>query len=383
MTTLTDQDLLAKLVGFDSVSHQPARPIIDFCCDYLEAAGCRVWRQDYEDGAKANLLAVKGDGEAGSGLLLAGHVDVVPVGEPDWKSDPFVLTERDGRLFGRGSTDMKGFDALAINLLAQVDARLLKRPLAVLLTSDEEVGTVGAQHFARTWKGELSLPKNCLVGEPTEMKIVRMHKGHLRIRLRATGKPAHGAYPHLGVNAIEIMAAAASEIARLGVALREVRTDVSRFMPEAPSPVLNIGLIRGGTATNVVAETCELDFGMRLMPGHTTATGVEWVRGALARLPEETRGRIELSVVNDSPPMLCEEAAPLNQVLMDIVGQRESIGVSYATDASALQALGLQCVVFGPGSISVAHKANESIEIAEWQRGRGVVEEVIRRMCVA
>ncbi|MFN0136783.1 MAG: acetylornithine deacetylase [Phycisphaerae bacterium] len=382
MTTLTDQQLLARLVAFDSVSHKPARPIIDFCADYLASAGCRIWRQDYENGAKANLLAIKGSGNAGTGLLMAGHVDVVPVGEPDWLSDPFTLTERGGRLYGRGTTDMKGFDALAINLLARADEPAHRHPLAVLLTSDEEVGTVGAQHFARGWKGELPLPQDCLVGEPTEMKIVRMHKGHLRIRLRATGKPAHGAYPHLGVNAIEIMAAATCEIARLGIEFRELRTDVSRYMPEAPSPVLNIGLIRGGTATNVVAETCELDFGMRLMPGHTTETGVGWVRGALERLPAEMRGRIELTVVNDSPPMLCDESAPPNQVLMDVVGQRESIGVSYATDASALQAIGLRCVVFGPGSISVAHKANESIEIAEWQRGREVVERVIQKMCI-
>lgn len=384
MKLLTDRELLAKLVSFDSVSDKTTAPIVEFLSDYFVDAGCGLLRHHYDEDTtpKTNMLAYRGPLERGGGLLLAGHVDVVPVGEPDWQSDPWTLTERDGRLYGRGTADMKGFDALAINLLAGIDESTLKRPLMVLMTADEEVGTIGAQRFVASWRREFELPTQCLIGEPTELKVVRMHKGHLRLKLRATGKPAHSAYPHLGVNAIEIMAAAASEIARLGLEIRQQRSDVSRFMGEAPSPVLNIGMIRGGTAVNVVAETCEIEMGMRLMPGQTTEAGVGWVRAAMTKLPREVQDRLELIVGNDSPPMMCDENAPLNRALERLMDQRQSIGVSYATDASALQKLGLNCVVFGPGSISVAHKANESISIDEWQRGRGVVESLVREFCV-
>lgn len=383
MALLSDRELLARLVAFDSVSPGPNRAIADFVADYLQAAGCAVSRREYEDGAKVNVVACKGPTPDGSGLLLAGHLDVVPAPEPDWRSPPFELTVRDGRLYGRGSADMKGFDALAINALAELCDDELRRPLAVLMTADEEIGTIGAQRFAQSWACEYPLPTQCLVGEPTRMTIVRMHKGHLRARLSVRGKPAHGAYPHLGVNAIEIASAAVAALGSLGMELRSRRTDVSRCFPDAPSPVLNIGTIRGGSAVNVVPERCEVEFGMRLMPGQTTDEALGWVREALAGLPAENRGAIELSLVNDSPPMRCDESAPLLAALKELTGQREPVGVSYATDASALQRLGLQCVVFGPGDIGDAHRANESIDFAEWRAGRRIVDELVARFCRA
>ncbi|MEP0847235.1 MAG: acetylornithine deacetylase [Phycisphaerae bacterium] len=376
-----DIALLAELVRFASVSREPSRPIADFASARLESAGCHVWRQEYDGGRKVNLLARKGP-DGPDGLLLSAHLDVVPADEPGWRSEPFRLVEREGRLYGRGAADMKGFLALALNRLAAARENELRAPLALLLTSDEELGSLGAQAFVREWRHEFPLPRNVLVGEPTGLRVVRMHKGHLRVCVRVAGKPAHSGFPHLGENAIERAGPVVVALARLAEIMRRERTETSECFPECPYPVLNVGVIRGGEAVNVVPAACDLTLGIRLLPGQRSEAAVQRVRDALAELPAAVRSAVSLEVLNDSPPMLCAAGAPLNEQLAELVGQRESFGSLYASDAGTLSRLGLDCVLCGPGDMTDAHRPDESIAIDQLAAGGELLDRIIRRFCV-
>jgi acetylornithine deacetylase len=198
----------------------------------------------------------------------------------------------------------------------------------------------------------------------------------------AVGKAAHSAYPQLGVNAIELAGKALTRLTDLATELRGQRSDASQYFPDCPHPVLNVGLIAGGSAVNVVPEKCELQFGVRLLPGQRSTEIRERIDRAIASVPVDPQGMLRWDVVNDSPPMLCDERAPLHRELCELVGQRQSASVSYASDAGWLSTLGLECVLFGPGSIEDAHRANEAIDVAQWREGGLVLDAIIGRLCV-
>jgi acetylornithine deacetylase len=377
---LDDRELFARLIAFDSVSRNSNVPIADFVADYLEQAGCRVWRQTYDDGRKVNLLIRRGPERAG-GLLLSGHLDVVPADEPGWESDPFELVERGGRLYGRGTADMKGFVALATNRLAALRDDELERPLALLLTADEETGTLGAKVFAEAWRSEFPLPDQAVVGEPTGLRVVRMHKGYLWARVTVAGRAAHSAYPKLGDNAIERAGDVLSILRALARELSAERNETSEFFPECPSPSLNVGVIAGGTAVNVIPEGCTIEFSFRVLPGQQSDDFARRVEARLATLPEDVRAAVRFEVISDSPPMLCDARAPVYTLVAELLGQRNTFGVSYATDAGSLQKLGIQCILFGPGRIEEAHQANEYVELDQWRAGRQWLGRIVARCC--
>jgi len=382
---LTDKDLLGRLVAFDSTSANSNLPIADFVCEYLERPGVTITRNPNGDGTKTNVVAVAGpdrtDGRGGGGgLVLCGHLDVVPALEPGWHSDPFRLTERDGTWVGRGACDMKGSIALDMNILAAADLGRLRRPLALLLTYDEELGTLGAQHFTETWPDDAVLPTNVLVGEPTSLRAVRMHKGHLTMRVTVMGKAAHTGSPHLGTNAIEAAVRVVQALSRLAGVLEQKRCDSSAFFAAVPFPVLSVSGIHGGTAVNVIPDRCVIDLGIRLLPGMNTADAVEQVRDTVAK--SEPHGNAAVEVVGNSPPMLTDPDAPLHAALCDLLGQRPSYGVSFASDAGPLATRGFECVLFGPGSIDVAHRPDEYLPIDEFRRARTVLEAVVERFCL-
>ncbi|MBZ0113332.1 MAG: M20/M25/M40 family metallo-hydrolase, partial [Thermoanaerobaculia bacterium] len=213
---LGDEELLARLVAFDTTSHRSNLELVDLVANYLDRPGVRITRHPAPAGEdqvieKANLVVEVGpatDPDTRAGLVLSGHTDVVPALEPDWLSDPFTLSEREDLLYARGSADMKGFLALATNLAAELDPQRLRAPLVLIFTYDEEVGTLGARHFRESWPlAERPLPRRAVIGEPTELKVIRVHKGHLKVQVTLTGESAHSAYPHLGINAIEPAAA--------------------------------------------------------------------------------------------------------------------------------------------------------------------------------
>lgn len=377
---LDDGELLSRLVAFDTTSSNSNLPLVEFLADYLQRPGVRVRESGYGEPAKANLLVEIGPeiGPGREGLLLSGHLDVVPAGD-GWQSDPFALADGGDRWIARGACDMKGFIALAANLALEIDPAALRRPLALLFTCDEEIGTLGAQHWVESVGHAWPLPRATVIGEPTSLRVVRMHKGHLKLRLAVRGKPAHSSQPRLGHNAIEGAARVLAQLGRLRAELEAEPCEHATRFPEAPFVTLNAGLIRGGTAINVVPERCEIDLGIRLLPGMTSRPVIERVRRALAASGEDC----ELEVLGDSPPMLCPEAAEVRRRLCALLGQSEDVGASFASDAGPLQALGQESVLFGPGAIAVAHKPNEYVPKLELERAGEVLRLLVRDVCEA
>lgn len=381
MTSRLDTvELLRRLVAFDSTSRNSNLPIADFICSYVDRPGVRIWRNASQDGDKTNLVIVAGPDGDREGLVLSGHMDVVPADEAEWQSDPFDLTELGGRYIGRGTCDMKGFLAIALNQLLAIEPARLRHPLALILTYDEELGTVGAKRFIETWNAPEALPRDLLIGEPTCLSVVRMHKGYLKIRVEFVGRAAHSGYPHLGLNAIEPAARAILALAELRRTLEQERPLHSAHFQDVPFAALNVATVHGGVAINVIPDRCRVELGVRLLPAMSSADMVERVQTAVER--ELGEGAFSLTVLGESPPMILREDAPLHRLLCAEMQQRQSRSVSFATDAGWLQTMGFECVIFGPGSISVAHKANEYLPIEDFERAGDVLDRVVARVCL-
>ena len=378
---LSDRELLARLVAFDTTSSESNLPLADFLCDYLARPGVRIRRMPAPAEPKVNLAIEAGppvDPVSRRGLVLSGHMDTVPAGE-GWSSPPFRLAERGGALFARGSADMKGFLAIAANLVARLDPTRLAEPLVLLFTYDEELGTLGARRLHDDWPADQPLPRRAVIGEPTELAVVRAHKGHLRARFTLSGTSAHSAYPHLGRSAIEPAARLIVALAALRRELESERLPSSADYPEVPYPALNVGRVEGGTAVNVVPERCLVEVGVRLLPGMDAGAVAERLLAtATAALPGEALGWEVLAV---SPPMASPPGSDLYRWLCSRVGEPAEPAVGYATDAGWLQRMGLDCVLFGPGSIRVAHKPDEYVPLSELERAREILEGLAGHWC--
>jgi acetylornithine deacetylase len=380
-TQLSNGELLARLVGFDSTSCNSNLPLADFICDYLDRPGILIERVESQDHHKVDLVVTVSSHQQGErrGLALSGHMDVVPADEPGWTSAPFELTRRGDRLYGRGACDMKGFLALAINAAVKAVSRSLHQPLVLILTYDEEIGLLGAKHLAESWTAVERLPRAAIIGEPTELLVIRMHKGYLDFRIAIQGLSAHSGYPHLGRSAIE-------PAGRLVVALSELRRTFEaesppnrEHFPEVPFAALNIGRVGGGSATNVIPDHCNIECALRLLPGMDQVASVGRVRETVETTLDGIPHSFELGAA--SPAMYLSDDAEIYRALCSEIGQTETLSASYATDAAWLQRLDMQCVIWGPGSIEVAHKPDESIPIEQMERADLVLGNMIRRFC--
>ncbi|HET9332482.1 MAG TPA: acetylornithine deacetylase [Gemmatimonadota bacterium] len=388
---LSDGELLGRLVAFDTTSSNSNLPLVDFLSDYLAGSGARLHRMPSEDGTKANLAAVKGPARADrDGLTLCGHMDVVPAVEPEWTSDPFQAVRSGDTLVGRGTADMKGFLALAVAAFTETDSGSLDRPLALLFTYDEEVGTRGARRLVETGGTPEPLPRRTIVGEPTSLTPARLHKGHLRARISIRGQAAHSGVPHVGLSAIEPAARVVAALAELRRALEsEVPVHAAAF-PQVPFVTLNVGTIRGGVAANVVPDRCEVELGARLLPGMDTEPLVARIEAAVAGAVGGTPYEIE--VVGDSPPALLDETSDLwawlsaeaarESPARSAEGGEGSASVPFATDAGWLQELGYECVIWGPGAIEVAHRPNEFVPLEDLSRARATIGRALERWCL-
>jgi acetylornithine deacetylase len=382
MAALTVVELLERLVAFDTTSCNSNLPLADFVCNYLDRPGVRILRQPSPDGTKANLVVLAGpevDPARRQGMVLSGHMDVVPPGETGWTSDPFTLRRDDGRLVARGACDMKGFLALALARMAATDSDALRHPLALLFTFDEEVGTLGARHFVESGLDDLVLPRRVIIGEPTGFSAVRMHKGHLQLAITVEGKAAHSGFPQSGDNAIEPIGRAVTALTDLRLAMEHESSQHSDQFQQVPFVTLNVARIAGGSATNVIPDHCSLDVGIRLLPGMTSGPVVERVHDTVATALPGRAFRLE--VLNESPPMLLPEDNDLYRLLCRSVGQSESRSVYFATDAGWLSRADFDCVVFGPGNMDTAHKPDEWIPEGDLVRGEVVLEDVIQDAC--
>ena len=389
---LSDTELLARLVAFDTTSANTNLPLLDFVCGYLDSTGARIHRMPSEDGAKANLAVVAGpepDGRGGAadrnGLTLCGHTDVVPAVESGWSSDPFEATASEGTIVGRGTADMKGFLALAIQTLAESDRRTLARPLALLFTYDEEVGTRGARRLFDSGGPPEPLPRRTIVGEPTSLTPARLHKGHLRARIVIEGEAAHSGLPHLGRSAIEPAARVVTALAELRRRVETERPAGAGEFPQVPFVTLNVGRIDGGAAANVVPDRCVLELGARLLPGMDSGDFLARVREAVERAAGDATWRLEVAA--ESPPAMLDEGSDLWEWLRgEAAADRGASSpaaesVAFATDAGWLQCLGFDCVIWGPGSIEVAHRPNEFVPLSDLAAARATLARAVDRWC--
>ncbi len=334
-----------------------------------------------EGETQVNLLARIGPAmNDGSGVLLSGHLDVVPADEPGWTSTPFEPRIDAGRVYGRGACDMKAAVACFIAVAGKIDRSALRAPLWLLLSCNEEVGSIGVQHFTAHYARGFPLPGECIVGEPTEFRVVRMHKGHLKIRATYHGKTAHTGTPDLGVNAIAPAAQAVEKINLLQERWRLCDLPNAGFFSNAPFPIANVVGIRGGSAWNVMSGRCEVDIGVRLLPGMESQPAIDAVREACES--DDSRN-VRCEVMNDNPPLLTHDDARVHRVCCGIVNQRESVGMPFASDGGVLKRdLNINCVLFGPGSMSVAHQANEYIALAELDAYEDMLMRSITALCI-
>ncbi len=379
---LSDSQLLARLVAFDSTSAKSNLEIAGFLADYLDGPGVRIDRFPSADGDKVNLVVEAGPptGDDRRGLVLSAHMDVVPAGE-GWSHDPFTLTDGGDRYFGRGSADMKGFLALAANAMRRASATALRHPLALVLTYDEEVGCLGALRLVASWPEGRFLPCATLVGEPTRLRALTRHKGHLTLRLTFSGVSAHSGYPHLGKSAIEPASEAVAALARLRRQLAGEHPEGGEAFPETPYVALNVGRIEGGEAVNVVPDRCVVELGLRLLPGMAAEPWVARSRSAVSMaVGEEGWG---LEVLRFTPALATSEEAAIVRHLKGLLGQSETLSASYATDGGRLSELGLEPVICGPGDIAVAHKPDEHVPKADLEAAARLVDRLITDFCHA
>jgi acetylornithine deacetylase len=373
-------ELYARLVGLDTTSARSNLHAIDLLAASLERPDAELRRIPSPDGNKANLFARLGppvDPATRDGLILCGHTDCVPAGEPEWTVEPFALTDRGDRWLGRGTADMKGFVALAATLAAEVDPTSLRAPLGLLFTYDEEVGMLGAREVVRQWPADEALSRACVIGEPTSLAVVRLHKGHLKLRVTLTGKTAHSGTPQHGENAIE---KTAPVVAALAALRRELATEsplLTEYFPEAPFVPLNVATIAGGVAINVVPDRCVVELGFRPLPG----SDVEGLRARVEAAIRAAAPEATIELAGYSEPLETDDEAPVHRFLCDLVGQRASRGAPFATDGGPLGALDLDTVIWGPGSIEVAHRADEWMPKADFHRCAELLPALVDRFC--
>lgn len=386
-TVLEPVGALRELVAFPTVSNRPVTDLAAWLAEHAEAAGMRIERFETSPG-KCNVLATAGP-EDSDGLLLSGHMDVVPVDGQDWSSDPFVLSERDGRLHGRGTADMKAFLAAATCALAQVPIRRLDARLVLAWTHDEEVGCHGSRSLVdRLQELGRDLPSLALIGEPTDFRIFRAHPGHTTMRIRCTGRPCHSARPELGVSAIQVAVDVLQGLRRLQQQLSQERPSLDPLVLGAlahPYPLINCGRIEGGTAVNIVAEHCELQVGVRQLPGQQ---GIELVR-RIAEITAEVAepwialgARVEVEALHEAPALLTPPGTELEALLRPHASEPEPGAAPFATDGGNLARLGTRCLIFGAGSIDVAHRPDEFVPVEHLHRLTAMLPGLIRARCV-
>ena len=370
MTSL--EPLLGELIAHDSVSANGNRALMGELAARCESAGARVALQEWGDGAdaKANLVAVFGP-DAPGGLILSGHADVVPfAGQPGWSRDPLRASAEGDRLYGRGTSDMKGFLAQCIAALGQIDAARLARPVVLLFTADEEIGCLGAQRLVPALPellGRCPMPRLAWIGEPTSGRVFHAHKGVVAFSVRVAGRGGHSSVPEAGANAI---AGAAELAARLGRMQAERRARPSaRFaalFPEAPYTTLNLGTIHGGSATNMIADSCTLALSYRPLPDEDPLALYEEVRARLLGDPLRDPGSdlplaVEVSAALVAPGVLTPRGTRLEGELLAQFGAHEVGGAPYCTDAGRFAEGGIDSLICGPGDLAEAHQPNESI----------------------
>jgi len=363
------RETLAALLAFDTTSRESNLALIGFIRDFLAQRGVAAELLYDEGGTKANLYARLGPAGDG-GVLLSGHTDVVPVDGQRWTVPPFALTERDGRCYGRGSADMKGFIACVLASLDRFLAEPLRLPLHLAFSYDEEVGCLGVRSLVAHLQASPQKPALCIIGEPTEMAPVYGHKGKVAMRCHVRGRACHSAYAPDGVNAIEQAAALIGHISRVGASLRQTRD--TRFDP--PFSTLQVGTIQGGAALNIVPQDCQFDFELRTLPDADAGAVLESI-AAFARdqlLPamqaQAPESDVTFQPLGAYPGLLTDPQGDFARWLAQWSGSDRFATVAFGTEGGLFDEIGMATLVCGPGSMAQGHKADEFVAADQLER---------------
>ena len=366
---MTAEDILSRLVCFPTVAGRPNGEMVDWIQRYAEGYGAAVTVLPGPEGDRANLFATLGPRDV-PGYVLSGHMDVVPADEPGWVTDPFQLMRKNDRLYGRGTSDMKGFLAAALAALPSLGKDRLVRPIHLAFSYDEEIGCRGVPHLIAHLADLCAPPLGCIVGEPSELTPVRAHKGKAAARLTVTGRAGHSSRPDQGLNAIHATVGVVQRAVDAAQRLRLGPLD-ARFAP--PYSSLQVGVIQGGEAVNIIPGTWWVDVEARAIAGVNPVDLLEPIRERAALLANDGFGA-EWSVLSSYPALAPKGNEELASLLSRLTGNEAILAVSYGTEAGLFQAAGLASVICGPGDIARAHKPNEYIEAGELAAAQRMIE---------
>lgn len=375
--------LLEALVAFNTTSRLSNLALIDFVYERLRAAGVEPYIDYNSDKSKANLYAVIGP-QTGGGVALSGHSDVVAVEGQDWSRDPWTLTRDGGRLYGRGTTDMKGFIAVVLAALPAMLEKDLREPIHLCVSHDEEIGCVGVQSLLQYLGQQPTRPRSCIVGEPTSMEVVTAHKGKLAMRCHVKGRPCHSALAPQGVNAVHAAARVIGFLMDMARDKRENGPFDDAF--DVPHSTVHTGVIHGGTMLNIVPGECDFDFEFRSLPGEEPVEMLEAVqRFAAEQVGPEMRTaehdvQFDWEKLSHFAGLSTDESEEIVRLVRRLVDSERIRKVGFGTEAGSFSRSGIQSVVCGPGSIAQAHTPDEYIEIDQLAECERFIGDLIRHL---
>ncbi|MEQ1754010.1 MAG: acetylornithine deacetylase [Micropepsaceae bacterium] len=379
----SSREMLSRLVAFDTTSRGSNLELISFVEDYVGGYGIASRRIPNAEGTKANLLITIGPDTPG-GIVLSGHTDVVPVDGQDWLTQPFNMVEKDGKLFGRGTSDMKAFSAVILALLPEFAKAPLKTPVHIALSYDEEVGCLGVRPMIADIVKSVPMPRLAIIGEPTDMKVVNAHKGIRSFRTTVTGREAHSSQTDKGVNAVMVAAELIMHLSSLADEMRRRGDPSGRFDP--PYTSVQSSTIEGGTALNILARHCTFQWEFRYLPGTSQEEIVDRFN-AHARdviLPRLRLIAPEADIVTNVrahvPALTARDGCPAEALAKQLTGRNHAEAVAYGTEAGLFQEVGIPSVVCGPGNIQQAHKPNEFIEISQVAACEAFIRRLIHQL---
>lgn len=379
-------EILSKLIQFDTTSHLSNLELLDWVEAYLGHYGVKAHRVYDASKQKANLIATIGD-ESVPGYVLSGHVDVVPVAGQDWSFDPFGGEVRDGKVLGRGTSDMKGFAACALAAVPSMVEAKLAAPLHIFLSHDEEVGCIGVRSAIEELRSWSVKPKGCFVGEPTDMDVVLGHKAKRSVRATVYGKSAHSSLAPHAVNAVEYAARLVTYISDTG---RRLRTHGQRdSLYDVPFTTAHVGTISGGTQLNIVPEEACLDFEFRAVPkddpDQLVADVIDFASEHLVRemRQNDPSAKIDFTPLSGIPGLDTDPEAEIAVLAKSLTRKNSHSKVAFGTEAGLFAEAGVPTVVVGPGSISRAHKADEYIKLDELAACSMFLERLIEHCSAA
>lgn len=384
MNEPSSRALLERLIGFATVSRDSNLQLIEFIREYLAGFGVDSELFHNAEGTKANLFATIGPGDRG-GVVLSGHTDVVPVDGQAWTVDPFQLTEQNGRLYGRGTADMKGFIACVLAAVPRFLQRPLQVPVHLAFSYDEEVGCLGVRAMLAELEKRPHKPTLCLIGEPTELKPVLGHKGKLAMRCEVHGAACHSAYAPHGVNAIEYAARLIGHLGDIGTRLAQPEHHDARFDP--PFSTVQTGLIKGGRALNIVPAECEFDFEVRALPGFDAQSVADELQSYAAQqlLPKmqavSADSDIRLQPLSAYPGLATPPDSEAARLLARICGSSDFGTVAFGTEGGLFDGAGIPTVVCGPGSMDQGHKPDEFVSVEQLQGCDAMLSRLADYLC--